>query len=246
MTAQAELTFKSNAKFLLIRTMKTWSLPRDWKVTSACSRFIFDLGGDTAEAWNRVSSKSRNQIRKGQRSGLTVATGENIATELGSVLHKGIKGLGSPSPPLSFMRRMKKYLGPQVEFVLLRHEGRPIGGAILIFHKDHVSNPWTVTFPRYNEICANSFLYWEIVKLGCERSCRYFDFGRSPNDSPNSRFKLGFGAVQQPLYYYLYPGLARGAVDKGTPGAGIVSSIWKTTPQFISRRLNPYLLKQII
>src|SRR5207245_9031035 len=61
-----------------------------------------------------------------------------------------------------------------------------------------------------------SLLYWETLKAACADGVGRFDFGRSSRNSGTYRFKVQWGAREEPLYWYTIPISSRPRDRKST------------------------------
>jgi serine/alanine adding enzyme len=92
-----------------------------------------------------------------------------------------------------------------------------------------------------------SLLTWEIIRNGCEKGFKYFDFGRSRWDSGTALFKRQWGAQPSPLFYeyYLPGGGSLPDQDPTNPKFRLAIALWKRLPVFAAKALGPFIVRDI-
>src|SRR5439155_74702 len=81
---------------------------------------------------------------------------------------------------------------------------------------------------EYFALCPNMLLYWETLRMACMNGFRSFDFGRSSRHSGTYRFKVQWGAREEPLFWYTIP-ITPGRhspLSKGGPNALLLAESW--------------------
>jgi FemAB-related protein (PEP-CTERM system-associated) len=205
----------------------------------------------TAEAqWKALPSKVRNQTRKAEREGLQPLAGrsdELLAAFYAPFLHN-MRDLGSPVHARAFFGAAATAFGDRMRFVIASRAGRSVGGLVAIDFAGRVSVPWASTLREERPRCPNNLIYWEALRWAISRRARAFDFGRSPPGSGTHAFKLGWGAVEEPLAWLrLAP--AGGAPEPagGEAGAWLrgLSRVWMRLPLPLTERLGPWLRRRL-
>src|SRR5690606_17395919 len=95
-------------------------------------------------------------------------------------------------------------LWSEAELLVARLDGKPVGGAFLIRHRDTMEIPWASTVREVNRLGVNMLMYWHALTHAIELGCRFFDFGRSSKDSGTYRFKRQWGAVPAQHYWHVW------------------------------------------
>ena len=223
---------------------------KNWEcVSNKYVTFIMDLDSDIEYVWSNVfRAKTRNQVRKGQSYNFEICHGHEYMEIFFEILHKGVKELGSPTPGVKMFKEAINNFGNDIEFLILLDKGSPISGTVLFYHNDVVANPWAVTLKKYRSTCANTLLYWEIVKHACNRGIKKFDLGRSLIDSGNYHFKRRLGAKEKPLYYYYYLNKRKNipVIDSSKGMQKYFTIIWKRLPDIITKRIGHRVTKELI
>ncbi len=180
--------------------------------TTAKITLILDLEGTEEELWKRIGSKPRNQVRKAQKSGLTVEHGgaEGLA-DFYAVYATNMRDLGSPPHKLAWFETLFRALDGSIGCTRVLLDGRTVGGLIWLAFGQTMTVPWASSDRRVFKLCPNNLLYWETFRLALERRLVAFDFGRSSPGSGTHRFKRQWGAVETPLSWLDHQSFTGGA-----------------------------------
>jgi FemAB-related protein (PEP-CTERM system-associated) len=198
--------------------------------------------------WRQLDTKVRNQIRKAERSGLSVEFGhaDKLDDFYEPFVHN-MRDLGSPVHALDFFQTIFTAFGENAQVVLVRKGAKAIGGLITLTFKDSLIVPWASSLRQYLPLCPNMLLYWEVLRLGCLQGFRRFEFGRSSRNSGTYRFKRQWGALEEPLFWYIIPinpYAAKQASIIRKQGT-FLTNIWRHLPLSVTRWLGPQIRKYL-
>jgi serine/alanine adding enzyme len=200
------------------------------------------LPKDAGELWSRLDARVRNQVRKAEKSGLSVEFGHLKALEaFYDVFAVNMRDLGSPVHGLAFFTAILESFGDKARVALVRKGPDVIGGLVALAFKDTLAVPWASSLREHFSLCPNVLMYWETLAAACREGFARFDFGRSSRDSGTYRFKRQWGAEEEPLYWYQLPiaaGQARSLSAEDSQGAALVA-LWKRLPVGVTRWLGP-------
>ena len=207
------------------------------------------LPADPDRLWRGFDKQVRNQVRKAERAGLTVDHGgvENLRAFYDTFVVR-MRDLGSPPHAPEFLRAVVDAFGTRARVVLVRKGSLTIGALIALAFKDRLVVPWAICLKEHFSLCPNMLLYWETLRAACVEGFRRFDFGRSTRDSGTYRFKLQWGAQEEPLFWYrmsLKPTSSHGsaAVPGLTPV--ILSKAWQRLPLALTRSVGPRIRRYL-
>jgi len=127
-------------------------------------------------------------------------------------------------------------------------EGKAIGAAFTLSHKGTIEIPWASSLKKYNKLCVNEFMYWEIMKYSISRGIKTLDFGRCTKDSGTYRFKKQWGPGIKQLYWqYWAPNELKlpSASPQKDKFVWLVA-IWKKLPIFVANRIGPPISRNIL
>jgi FemAB-related protein (PEP-CTERM system-associated) len=162
---------------------------------------VLPLEAEEETQWKAVRAKVRNQVRKAEREGLTLAAG--TPTELLDGFYApftvNMRDLGSPVHSRAFFVEMARTFGDRLRFVVTVDGRHPVGGLVAIRYDSRVTVTWASTLRSERRRCPNNQIYWEALRWAVSQGATSFDFGRSPVDGGTYRFKRGWGAEERPL-----------------------------------------------
>jgi len=213
------------------------------------SKVNMTLALDTPDAlWRRFDKTVRNQVRKAERSGLTVDRGG--AADLAAfydVFVERMRDLGSPVHAFAFLRQVIDAFGSDARVMLVRHGRELVGGLVAIAFADRLVVPWSTCRKAYFASCPNMLLYWRTIEAACADGFTRFEFGRSTRDSGTYRFKKQWGAAEEPLFWYRIP-LTAGSDESVSSGSGseVLARMWQHLPLAVTRQVGPHIRKYLI
>jgi FemAB-related protein (PEP-CTERM system-associated) len=205
------------------------------------------LPGRADELWAALPAKVRNQVRKGQKSGLDVAWGgAELLPEFYAVFSRNMRDLGTPVYGRGLFRGVLRHFPQHAEFCVVRHEARPVAAALLLHGLGVTEVPSASSLREYNLACANMLMYWHLLERAVRRGQAVFDFGRSSVDGNTFRFKKQWGAEPSPAtwQYYVRKG-SIAAVRPDNPRYGRMIRIWQRLPVALTRLLGPPIVRGI-
>lgn len=207
---------------------------------------VLPLQQDVDAQWKALSAKVRNQTRKAERQDLVLAEGthDELLLAFYEPFQVNMRDLGSPVHGLSFFRSASRHLGERLRFVVTRLGSRPVGGLVAIRYGRSVTVPWASTLRSERKRCPNNLIYWEALRWAVLQGATKFDFGRSPQGSGTHRFKLGWGAGEEPLAWVRLD--SAGNVKPMTVGSQSgamtrASEIWTRLPVPVAGVIGPRL-----
>jgi FemAB-related protein (PEP-CTERM system-associated) len=209
---------------------------------------VLTLEPSVEAQWGVLDRKLRNQVRKAEKSGLTVRTGgAELLGPFHDVLAENMRDLGTPVHGRRFFERMLAAFPERARIVTVWLGDTPIAASLVLWHRDRLEVPWASSVRRFNPLCANVLLYWEMLKFGVGQGFRSFDFGRSTPGEGTFLFKQQWGAEPQQLYweYWLADGVA--LPDRSPKNARFSAAIalWQRMPVAITRAIGPAIVARI-
>lgn len=196
--------------------------------------------------WETIPSKVRNQVRKGEKSGLTVHWGTfDLLPEFYSVFSTNMRDLGTPVYSAALFRSMLRHFRGHAEICVVRHEGQPVSGAVLVHGKGITEVPSASTLRSANNLCANMLMYWHLLDHTVQRGQSIFDFGRATKDGNTYKFKKQWGAVESPaMWQYALQG-ASADLRTDNPRYSRFIKMWQRLPVPITRLIGPRIVRGI-
>lgn len=205
---------------------------------------------ETSEAlWKAVGPKVRNQIRKGEKAGLRAEWGgKEFLSEFYAVFAETMRNVGTPVYSRKLFEEIFEKLGEKAEICLVRTaEDRLVSAAFLVHGREITEVPSAGTLRWGNALCANMFLYWNLLKHSIEaRHAKVFDFGRSSIGCGTWQFKKQWGAQEVPVVWKYF--VRRGTMDDVRPdnaSYGLAIRIWKRLPVWFTKLIGPWIVRGI-
>lgn len=198
--------------------------------------------------WERLDRKVRNQVRKGEKSNLTVATGGfELLDAFYDVFAHNMRDLGTPVYGRSFFQQVLQSLPESTRVFAVSHEGRPVAGSIVYWHGSTMEVPWASALRAANPLCANVFLYWQMLKFAIEQGTATFDFGRSTPNEGTFHFKKQWGASPQELVweYWTSPGKNVPNLNPKNPKFDLAIKVWQRLPVALASAVGPHIVRNI-
>jgi len=205
------------------------------------------LGLETG-MWERPDRKVRNQVRKAEKSGLTVTRGGiELVGEFYTVFARNMRDLGTPVSARSFFEEVLRALPDRTRLVVVRLKDAPVAAGLTFQTRDMVEVPWASSIREHNPLCPNHLLYWHVMESAMADGCRVLDFGRSTPNEGTYKFKEQWGAEPVPLHweYRLLNGEELPDQGPKNPKFRLAIETWKRLPLWVANAVGPRLVRQI-
>jgi FemAB-related protein (PEP-CTERM system-associated) len=205
------------------------------------------LPDTTDKLWKEFDTKVRNQVRKGEKSDLTVTWGgAELLDPFYAVLSHNMRDLGTPVYGRRLFQSILATFPDRAEICLVRTGPKPIATALLL-HGDGVTEVPTASHLReFNPTNCNMFMYRHLLDRAVERKQAVFDFGRSTTDGPTFKFKKQWGAEPHPAtwQYYVRKGSV-GEMRPDNPKYKRAIRMWQRLPVRLTQYLGPAIVRGI-
>ncbi len=193
------------------------------------------------EVWKEsLKSKCRNQVRKAQKSPITIRVGRDarLIHDFCDLLARTHHRYGMPMLPRKLFEGMPEHL--TVTFYLADHQERPIAGLVAIQDQDLLWVPWAASERAYLRFCPNHRIYWRTIRDALERGVKVFDFGRSPHGGNTYRFKTQWGAG--PIALSVQSSETANVYSRYQ----LAQRLWRSAPRALVDRVGPRLCKYLV
>jgi FemAB-related protein (PEP-CTERM system-associated) len=205
------------------------------------------LPATPGQLWDSLASKVRNHVRKGEKSGLSVAWGaEDLLREFYAVFSQNMRDLGTPVYGRALFASTLRHFPQRAELCVVRAGSEPAAAALLLHGWGTTEVPSSSSLRRYNPTSANTLMYWHLLERAVQRGQKVFDFGRSTRESNTYRFKKQLGASPEPAewQYFVREG-AVGDMRPENPRYQRFISIWQRLPVRLTRLIGPAIVRGI-
>lgn len=201
----------------------------------------------TDALWKGLDAKVRNQVRKGEKSGLSVTWGgAELLAEFHAVIAQNMRDLGSPVYGKSLFAAVLRAFPGDAELCVVRSGAVPVAAALLLHGPGVTEVPTASSLREFNGTCANMLMYRHLLDRAVGRGQEVFDFGRSTADGPTARFKKQWGAEPHPATWQYHVRRGRlGEMRPDHPRYARLINIWKRLPLGLTRVLGPRIVRGI-
>ena len=216
---------------------------RDHKVT-----MLLPLPDSGDALWSSLDRKVRNQIRKAEKSNLTVtAGGGELLDDFYGVFARNMRDLGTPVYGRGLFAAILSHFPSDARLHVVRLEGKPVAGALSYSFRDWIEVPSASSLREHRALCPNHLMYWSIIRQAIAEGRRIFDFGRSTPNDGTFAFKEQWGAQPERLFweYSLLPGAALPSEDRHSSKFRASIEGWKKLPVGIATLLGPRIARSV-
>lgn len=202
----------------------------------------------SANLWEDLDRKVRNQIRKAEKSGLVVQRGgEELVADFYTVFARNMRDLGTPVYSRRLFEEVLRTFPDRSQLHIVRFNGAAVAAGLTYRTATMVQLPWASSIRDYNPLCPNVLLYWDAMQFAQSTGASTFDMGRSTPNEGTFRFKAQWGAEPVPLHweYQLLTGDQLPNVSPANPKFQFAIALWQKLPVSVTRRVGPMIVRAI-
>jgi len=201
-----------------------------------------------ADLWDRLDRKVRNQVRKAEKSGLTVTKGgTELLPEFYTVFARNMRDLGTPVYSRRLFEQVLAAFPLHARLHVVRRGQQPVAAGLTYRSAATTEVPWASSIRDYNSLCPNHLLYWHIIEDAIAGGGDTLDFGRSTPHEGTYRFKEQWGAVPFALHWE-YPYLRNDRIPDANPANPkfqTAVAVWQRMPLWLTNRVGPHIVRRI-
>ncbi len=242
-----ELADQLDVRYLELRDDRPIAHPRLGDPSTEKVHMRLELPATAGALWDDLSSKVRNQVRKGTRSNLTVHWGAaELLDDFYGVFSRNMRDLGTPVYGRELFSRVLHEFATQSELCVVRAGSQAVAAALLLHGWGITEVPSASSLREFNSTNANMLMYWNLLERAVGRGQRYFDFGRSSRDSNTYRFKEQWGAVPHAAVWQSYG--RSGSPSEMRPNHPRYQRrirLWQRLPVSLTRLIGPAIVRGI-
>lgn len=198
--------------------------------------------------WERLDRKVRNQVRKAEKSGLTVERGGGeLVDDFYAVFARNMRDLGTPVYSRRLFDEVFQVFPTRATMHVVRLHGQPVAAGVTYRTAHMTQLPWASSIRDFNSLCPNTLLYWDAIQYGAEAGCAVFDMGRSTPNEGTFKFKQQWGAEPVPLNweYQLQGEQSLPDVSPANPKFQLAIALWQKLPVALTLRVGPMIVRAI-
>lgn len=239
-----ELAHQLDVGHLEYRQLKPFHT--DWASKDLYCTFRKAIDPDPEQNMLAIPRKQRAMVRKGIKNGLTSELDSGV-DRFFSLFADNVKRHGTPALPKRYFSMLCEVFGKDCEILSVLHEGRLVSSVLTFYFRDEVLPYYAGDLESARHLAANDFKYWELMRRGCERGYRIFDYGRSKLGTGQYAFKKNWGFEPTPLHYEYYLVNATSVPEHNplNPKYRLFIQLWRTLPMPIANALGPHIVKNL-
>lgn len=198
--------------------------------------------------WEALDRKVRNQIRKAEKSGLTVERGgAALVGDFYDVFARNMRDLGTPVYSRRLFDEVMRVFPDRAQLHVVRLNGQPVAAGLTYRTPQMVQLPWASSLRAYNPLCPNVLLYWDAIQFANDSGAGIFDMGRSTPNEGTFKFKAQWGAEPVPLHweYQLLQQAELPNVSPANPKYQFAIALWQKLPLAVTLRVGPMIVRAI-
>ncbi|WP_443134934.1 FemAB family XrtA/PEP-CTERM system-associated protein [Halorhodospira sp. M38] len=193
-----------------------------------------------------IPRKQRRMVRQGIKSGLR-SDWDADASRFYPIYAGSVHRLGTPVFPRRYFRILKEVFGEDCRILTASKGREPLASVLAFYFRDEVLPYYGGGLPEARKAAAYDFLYWELMRRGCEAGAQIFDFGRSKQGTGAFSFKRNWGFEPEPLAYEYHLVRGSGIPDHNPLNPRYQRAIrwWRRLPLPVANLLGPLVIRSL-
>jgi FemAB-related protein (PEP-CTERM system-associated) len=194
-----------------------------------------------------IPRKQRAMVRKGIEGRLASRIDADVDTFF-ALYADNMHRQGTPPLPKRYFQALRDAFGGDCEVLTVVAPGGEALSSVLSFYfRDEVLPYYAGDVAAARDLAANDFKYWELMRRGCERGYRVFDYGRSKRGTGAFDFKKHWGFEPTPLAYEycLYRTERIPEHNPLNPKYRLLIALWRRLPIAVANALGPHVVKSL-
>jgi FemAB-related protein (PEP-CTERM system-associated) len=217
---------------------------RGFAINDAYVTYIIDLEKNTQKVWERIKRDRRRNVDNAKKYGLVVNWDASL-NEFYNIHQCTMHDLGTPTHSIRFFKNCLNEFPNNIKVLTVKYNDLLVGCQLLFFYRDTIIAVWGSSFDKYKYSNPDQLTIWEVLKYGCEKGYKYFDFGRSLRATTAYNYKDRWGGYPKQLYYqyYLKNTTKIPDISQINPNREMFANVWKLLPLQVTNRFGPILRK---
>ena len=210
--------------------------------------FRQELFEDPEKNFLLIPRKTRAECRAGIKNGLEFRVNAIGVDGFYYVYSRSVRDLGTPVFSKKLFSNCMNEFGDKCKIFSVHWKDKLISAVLTFFYRNEVIPYYGGSIRKYNHLGANNFMYWMLMKYGCENGYRVFDFGRSKKGTGSFDFKKRWGMTMTDLPYR-YGLLRRQSLPDTSPlnpKFALAIRLWSKLPIPVANTLGPLISKNLI
>jgi hypothetical protein len=208
------------------------------KNSDMCTHWIENLNNKSEnEIWDSLRKTLRHEIKNAQEQGLEIRASKD-PKEIRKFYELYVANLRRKRT-VPYPWQIVQFLcqNPSNELLLAFYKGKIVGGALFLRYERMSHYFFSATDHKYRNLSITHLIIWEKVKHLIGKDI-VLDLGASPKGSKLEVFKSGWSNTEYPIYQI---GIKRN--EENLRSSKLIRFVWGLLPNFVVRKLSPWLIK---
>jgi FemAB-related protein (PEP-CTERM system-associated) len=218
-----------------------------WRDKELYVGFQREIFPEIEENFKAIPRKQRRMIRKAGKYGFrTKVVGKDYLKQFYYIYSSSLRNLGTPVYSYKYLESIMEKIKDTFIFSVWYKE-KMVAGVMTFIFKDKIMPYFGGAYKKYYKYAINDYMYWELLKYGCERGIKIFDFGRSKINTGSYHYKRhwGFEPKKLPYKYYLINNAEVPNISPVNPKYSVMIRLWKRLPLPIANWIGPKINRNI-
>ena len=191
-----------------------------------------------------IPRKQRRMVRQGAKAGLVAEEDAGIERFF-PIYAANVHRLGTPVFSRKYFERLRAVFGEECRVLTVSRGGEAVASVMTFYFRDEILPYYGGGAPAARRMAAYDFMYWELMRRGCEAGYRVFDFGRSKHGTGSFSFKKNWGFEPRRLYYEFQLHRGRAVPDHNplNPRYQRLIRMWRRLPLPVANWLGPKIVR---
>lgn len=242
--AAEDLAIRLNVDYLELRGRS--QSQANWPVKDLYVTFRKKIEPEPEKNLQAIPRKQRAMVRKGIQVGLVSEIDVNPERFI-TLYSESVRNLGTPVFSRKYFQILYEEFNKDCEVLTVTKSGRPISSVLSFYFRDEVLPYYGGGTEEARRLKGNDFMYWELMRLACERGYQWFDYGRSKKGTGSYSFKKNWGFEPEPLFYQyrLVKADKMPDVNPLNPKYRLFIALWKHLPLPVANTIGPLLSRSL-
>ena len=243
-----EIARIENVQFLELRNFQNILKAPQLQAKDLYVTFRTELDADPEKNLLSIPRKTRAECRAGTKNALEFKVDEVGIDDFYRIYSRSVRDLGTPVFSKRLFENGMRAFGDRCKIFSVHHKLKLVAAVWTLFYKDEVIPYYGGSIREYNHLAVNNFMYWMLMKHGCENGYKIFDFGRSKKGTGSFDFKKRWGMTMAdlPYQYYLVGKKSLPDTSPLNPKFAMSIRIWRKMPMPIANAFGPLIAKHLI
>lgn len=218
----------------------------DWPTKELYVTFRKAIEPDVDANMQAIPRKQRRMVRQGMKAGLT-STFDDDADRFFRIYAQNVHRMGTPVFSRKYFQTLLDVFGDDCRILAVHQGDTPVASVMTFYFRDEVMPYYGAGMPLARDVAGYDFLYWELMRRGCESGYRLFDYGRSKQGTGSYSFKKNWGFEPQPLYYEFQLHRGDKVPDNNplNPKYQRAIRMWQRLPLSVANLLGPRIVRNL-